>query len=72
MRYTASRKAFVFRVRPSPTPPKSVMEIMSVRFLNGTRLEHVGVEKMEGREEEKKRRKVRVRKGERSMVVWGW
>lgn len=38
--YMASLKALVLRVRPSPTPPNSVMEMFWVRNPNGTMLEH--------------------------------
>lgn len=34
--YTAFRNGHVFSVRPSPTPPKSAMDIVSARFLHGT------------------------------------
>jgi hypothetical protein len=41
MRYTALRNAHVFSVRPSPTPPKSAMDITSGRCLAGARPAHV-------------------------------
>jgi len=59
----ASLKALVLRVRPSPTPPNSVMEMLPLRNPNGTIFEHDTVSpSLETNQQQHKHTKVKKRR----------
>lgn len=66
--YIASLNALVFTVLPSPTPPKSVIEILSFRFGNGTIPEHVASESPKDEEETARCEQRRIKTENRHIV----